>query len=187
MASESSTTAECTDTMESTSCKDGLSWNNINSHFRPRIALEPFFAFDNYGHTGLNPLLDIIRRCVSFCKIITGKPALFLPKQIAAFFLFWYEPNEKDLSSITILLSVDTVNEPKLNLLQSVVKAFDLEDAGDASLSISLTNFEAECKEMTLPSDDKKDATYNLKGFFRICLKPIYRLLFDDELKVFLS
>lgn len=60
-----------------------------------------------------------------------------MPKQIAKFFLFWLEPNAKDVSSISFCLSRDMKNVPETNLLDFILKAYKLFDGGaDSFLSV---------------------------------------------------
>lgn len=104
------------------------------------------------------------------------------------FLLFWNERNPKYLSTISIQLTTDTENEPELNILKAILKAFTFVDVGDLSLeNVPLTKLENVYAEMVLPSDKEEEQTYNLKNFLRTRLKPAFRLLFDVVHKVFLS
>lgn len=47
-------------------------------------------------------MFDVFRNCQSFHNIVTAKPALFMPRQIAAFIYLW--GNNGDLDSATFIL-----------------------------------------------------------------------------------
>lgn len=92
-------------------------------------------------------------------------PANYLPRQISAFYLFWYKPNEKDLASITVCFSERTASDPEFNLLQAVVEAFNIEDVDDAGLTFLVTQMEVVYQEMTLPSDAQRTRRMDSRGF----------------------
>lgn len=103
MIGEPSTTGET-----STLGRDEFSWNTIYQIFR--LTLEPYLAYINYDHVGVNAIYLRIQSCAPFYKIVTAVPVRFLPKQIVAFFLFLHEPNDKDISTISFHISTDTDN-----------------------------------------------------------------------------
>lgn len=104
-----------------------------------------------------------------------------------AFYIFWHEPIEKDLSSITVRHSENTAVDPEFNLLEAVINTFSLEDAGDTSLTIPSTTLEEMYQTMIIPTNKKEEKKYGLKGFSRIWLKPEFLILFNVVHWVLLS
>lgn len=154
-----------TDTGTSTSGQGpAISWNNIKTNFEKTVVEEPYFVYDNLGHSGLDNIFRRIQLCAPFHRIITARPPKFLPRQVLAFYLFLKEPVEDEFESITVRHSEDTINDPEINLLEAAKMSFNLRDSGDLSLSFSSELLESTYQILTLPALEAKDMIYGLKG-----------------------
>lgn len=148
---------------------------------------EPYFAYENLGHSGLDDIFRQMQLCAPFHRIITSRPPKFLPQQVMAFYIFWNEPMDDEYESITVLHSEDTANDTEINLLKAVKMTFELEDSGELSLSFNTDLLVDTYQIMTLPALEEKDLKNGLKGFQRTSPKLEFCILFDVVHKVFLS
>lgn len=120
-----------------------------------------------------------------FTRSSQPKRNLFLPQQVAGFFLFWNKEIKDNLSSTTFLLTSVRGQEPVIKVLEAVNTAFNIIDVGDVNLdNIALTDLQTVYEEIVIPQP--KEGTYQLKTFLRARLKPIFRMLFDLVHNVFL-
>lgn len=141
---------------------------------------EPYPIFDNFGFSGIVPIIDMVNACPGFKKIIVAKPQFFLPKQVANFFYNWRKASR--LENISVHLSTPSGGGP-VNVHSLILHTFDLEDKG---LIVNLDEITPEDRQKVF-----RQITGNLeftpKAFSRQCLKPEYRILCDYVQKVFLS
>lgn len=97
--------------------------------------------------------------------------------------MFWNEENKDDISTTTFQLTSENGVEPVVNVLQAIVKAFNINDAGDVNRNnIVITDLQSVYKEMVIVTP--KEGPNQLKRFLRTKLKPSHRQFFDLVHKV---
>lgn len=119
-----------------------------------------------------------------FNNIVAALSSLFMPHEIAGFFIFLDDGSEEDLSQASFQLPSKGDLESESIVLETIVKAFAIDDAGDVNLvDIPTTTLHGVYEEMVM----KPKRTFKLQPFLRMKLKPSYMLLFDLFHKLFLS
>lgn len=150
------------------------------------VVQEPFFVYHNQGHSGLDDVFARMQRCAPFHRIITKVPARFLPLQVLAFYAFWDELDKDSLDSISVRASDNVITDDSFNLLEAVLKTYDLEESGKEIFpDMPSVLMEESFQAMTLPAFGNQAKTYDFKGMQRTRLKPEFRLLLMSSTRSF--
>lgn len=167
------------------------SWSGKAKIIMPKIIQERVTVLKKFGFAELESLFTQISNCQGFHNIITAKPSLFLPRQIAAFLYTWKDSENGDLAKATIFLPLQ---DPKsfqcLNILDLILQGFALEDSGVTIESVDVSLLKTLYLEMVMIRDfygEMENGKVKEKAFPKNNLKPKYRLLCNFGQKVFLS
>ncbi len=154
---------------------------------------EPIGNLSNFNFSGLDAVLEAIHTCEGFRRIISYRPQLWLPEQIARFFITYQCPVADDVFSATFRLACPENVEDPIQILPLICKTYGIPDSGDVEIGVWKGGIVAlEIDEQVLNNFYNRavmhpTAAYDGRKFARPLLHPEYRYLFDLIHKVLLA